>query len=71
MYYSTEEPKDMGEWCDVCNDLLKYCFHGNYGSDTCICELCIEPIELLTERDCNEYEEDILKKINNKPRNNT
>ena len=70
MYYSTKEPKDMGEWCDVCNDLLKHCFHGNYGSDECMCELCKDysPFEYI--EDTTEQEEDILKKINNKPRNN-
>ena len=70
MNYSTKEPKDV-EWCDICEDLLNHCFHGNYGSDTCMCELCVDYSLNEYIEDTTEQEEDILKKINNKPRNNT
>ena len=30
MEYSTKNPKDVGKWCDVCEDLYAYCYHGNW-----------------------------------------
>ena len=73
MYYSTKEPKDMGKWCDVCNDSYSHCYHGRWKNGMEDLDYLEGAIEIEKEKYEIEDldEQDILKKINNKPRNNT
>ena len=68
MEYSTKNPKDVGKWCDVCEDLYAYCYHGNwenYEEGFDYLESSIDNEEYTNEmKDLNE--KDIFKKINNK-----